>query len=431
MPITALGFLAVFSVGCLVALKRPFVGLLLYFFVFYMHPPGKYWGSFLPEMRWTLIVAVVTLFSTLIYSKDKMRWLSGTETKFLLCFLVFVFIQWFFVNHPVVHKLYLILLLKLVVLYFLIITLVNTKKRLLAVIVVNAICSAYIGLNALQTHTRGRFEAAGLPGIEDGNLLSIHLVPIIFISSSILLLKLPKKYFIFLPLALTANLLFMTGSRGGIAGLIVAGVFLFVFCPKEIKSVVKRWGLLAVILGLFLAGPLLLNRLEQAMVPNSEGKIDKSAYSRLVIINSQVEMFKDYPLFGYGHRGTLNLSIYYVDEEYMTSTAVGSRRASHNITMAYLVDHGLFGFVLIFGAIVIGILRVRDAKKLFNYGPEEATILLFACSGLVGVIVSSQFSNSKVLEITFWLLALISATHQLLLENKPENNKVFKRLKRP
>ena len=93
MPITAIGFLAVFSIGCLVALKRPFIGLLLYFFVFYMHPPGKYWGAFLPDIRWTLIVAVVTLVSTLMHVKNKGMWLRFKESKILLLFFAYTCIQ--------------------------------------------------------------------------------------------------------------------------------------------------------------------------------------------------------------------------------------------------------------------------------------------------------------------------------------------------
>ena len=185
MPITALGFLAVFSVGCLVALKRPFVGLLLYFFVFYMHPPGKYWGSFLPEMRWTLIVAVVTLLSTLMHAKNKSAWLKFKESKILLLFFAYTCIQIPIVTFSEVHIDYVILLFKLIIVFFLITTLVDSEKKLIALIAANCIGAAYIGLTALQTHTRGRFEAAGLPGIEDGNLLAIHLIPIIIISSSL------------------------------------------------------------------------------------------------------------------------------------------------------------------------------------------------------------------------------------------------------
>ena len=409
MPITALGFLAVFSIGCLVALKRPYVGLLLYFFVYYMHPPGKYWGSFLPEMRWTLIVALITLVSTFMHEKNLKNWLKPKETKWLLALFAYVCLQMTWVNYPSLHQEYLVLLFKLLILYFLIVTLVNTEKRLIGVVIANAVGAAYIGLNALQTHQRGRFEAAGLPGIEDGNLLAIHLIPIILMTSVIILTNIKKKYLIFIPLALIANLFFMTGSRGGLVGLFVAGLFFVWYSPKEKKGQVIKWAGAAVILGSMLLGPLILERLNKVISADQTEEIDKSAYSRFVIIEAQWEMFKDSPILGFGHRGTLIQSPYYVPEEYMTQTKVGGRRASHNITMAFLVDHGVIGSFIFLVLIVTSIFRIKKAKTNFSSKPTVTLFLLACCSGLLGVIASSQFSNSKVLEISIWLIALISS----------------------
>ena len=419
MPITALGFLAVFTIGCLVALKRPFVGLLLYFFVFYMHPPGKYWGSFLPEMRWTLIVAVITLISTFINDKNKFNWLEPKESKLLVMLFIYVALQLTWVDFPSLHQVYVVLLFKLLVLYYLIIRLVNNKTRLLAVIVTNCIGAAYIGMNALQTHVSGRFEAAGLPGINDANLLAIHLVGIIFISSVIVITNLNRRYLIFIPLALVGNLFFMTGSRGGLVGLALAGLFFIWYSPKHKKTQILRWAFAAVILASFMLGPLIIDRIKQINSVSDTEQIDKSAYSRLVIIEGQWNMFKDYPILGFGHRGTLVLSPFYIDESYMTQTEAGARRASHNITLAFMVDHGLIGSSIFFLIIGIAVFSVRHKQKYCNDDETIKLIMLGASSGLVGVMVASQFSNSKVLEISMWLIALIVSC-KLILKNAHE-----------
>ncbi|MDB2373825.1 O-antigen ligase family protein [Psychrosphaera haliotis] len=410
MPITALGFLAVFGIGCLATLKRPFVGLLLYFFVFYMHPPGKYWGSFLPEMRWTLIVAVVTLISTLIHEKNLKHWLKPKETKWLFALFAYVCIQMTWVNYPSLQQVYLVLLFKLLVLYFLIITLVTNQKRLIALVVTNCLGAAYIGLNALQTHQNGRFEAAGLPSIEDGNLLAIHLIPVIMMSSVIILTNIKRRYLIFVPLALAANLFFMTGSRGGLVGIVAAGIFFIWYSPKEKKAQVLKWAAAALVLGSMLLGPLILERINTVINSDSNEEIDKSAYSRFVIIEAQWEMFKDHAVLGYGHRGTLTQSPYYLAAEYMTKTDVGGRRGSHNLTMTYLVDHGVIGSFFFLMLVITAIYKVRMTNNTFKNNPVVTLILLSLSSGLVGVMVSSQFSNSKVLEISIWLIALIVST---------------------
>ena len=422
MPITALGFLAVFSIGCLVALKRPYVGLLLYFFVYYMHPPGKYWGSFLPEMRWTLIVALITLISTFLHEKNLKAWLKPKETKWFVALFVFVCLQMTWVSYPSFHQEYLVLLFKLLILYFLIVTLINTEKRLMGVVIANAVGAAYIGLNALQTHQSGRFEAAGLPGIKDGNLLAIHLVPIILMTSVLILTNLKRRYLVFVPLALVANLFFMTGSRGGLVGLFAAGLFFIWYSPKEKKVEVIKWASTAVLLGSMLIGPLIIERINKIVTAEQTEDIDKSAYSRFVIIEAQLEMFKENPILGFGHRGTLIQSPYYVDEEFMTQTKIGGRRASHNVTMSFLVDHGLVGSSFFLILVVSAIYKAKIVNAVFEKKPRVALILLSCSSGLVGVMVSSQFSNSKVLEISIWMIALIAAISVIIKQLEKSNS---------
>jgi O-antigen ligase len=421
MPITALGFLAVFSLGCIVALKRPYIGLLLYFFVFYMHPPGKYWGAFLPEIRWTFIVAVVTLVSTLIHEKDKARWLQAKPTKFILLFLLFVAVQLPLAINSYWHQDYLILLVKIVLLYFLMVTIINTLERLVWVILTNIGGAAYIGLNALQTHSRGRFENAGLPSIEDSNLLSIHLIPIVMMGAFLFLSNRfnKKSYLLFIPIALVGNLIIMTGSRGALGGLAVAGLCAIFFATKDFRKRLIKWASLALVAISFLSIGLIVSRFE-AMVADEDGLVqEKSAASRMVIINAQIEMFQQYFLIGGGHRTTLLLSPYYIPAEYLTKTAVGGVRGSHNLTMSILADHGIIGgslyFMILWSFFLLSRKIIKD-KQLSN---EIRLIALGILAGYLGIFAASQFSNSKVLEVSFWMFALISAL-SLNLRNTTE-----------
>ncbi|MDC2890038.1 O-antigen ligase family protein [Psychrosphaera algicola] len=180
-----------------------------------------------------------------------------------------------------------------------------------------------------------------------------------------------RKYFIFIPLALTANLFFMAGSRGGLLGLLFSGLFLIWYSPKEKRGQIRKWALAALVLGSMLVGPLIMERVNQVVKADDTESVDKSAYSRFVIIEGQLEMFKDHLLTGYGHRGTLILSPMYIAEEFMTKTKAGGRRASHNITMAFLVDHGLIGaslyFLLIFFAIKKFLWLNRVLRKIQMY----------------------------------------------------------------
>jgi hypothetical protein len=410
MPITALGFLGIFVIGCLVTLKRPFIGLLLYFFVFYMHPPGKYWGAYLPEVRWTFIVAVLTLISLFINEKEIGKWLSFHGSKLLITFSVLIVVQSPFVISFAWHKEYIILFIKMMILFFLMVTLINSKQRLIQTILLNLLCAGYIGYTALQNHGGGRFENAGLPSIEDSNLLAIHMVPMVILGALLFLTDYydKKKYLLLLPLAFVGNLIIMTSSRGAIAGLLVAGCFILFFAVKEFKGRLIKWGAVTLIALSFLSLDLIIDRFK-AISPGEEGGVvEKSAGSRVVIINAQFEMFKSYFFIGGGHRTTLLLSPDYIPKEYLTKTAIGGVRGSHNLTMSILADHGVIGgmilFTLVLGAIRQGVKISRNVEIDKNL----RLISLGAAGALVGVMASSQFANSKVMEITIWMIAFIT-----------------------
>jgi len=406
MPITAIFFVLVFLIGAIITLKKPFVGILLYFFCFYMHPPGKYWGYFLPEIRWTLIVAILTLASVFIHEKNKGDWLKFKETKLFIAFIIFVGVQIPFVLSTEWHQVYLILLVKLLILYFLLITTVNSKEKLVGVIVANLMGCAYIGFTALQTHGGGRFERAGLPSIDDSNLLAIHVIPIVIAGAFLFFSEsLKKKYWLLIPLAFAANLIIMSGSRGAMGSLAVTGCLIIAISAKEFRGNLIKWGAIALIALSFLSADLIIKRIKLITEAQSSEQVDKSAQSRMIIIEAQLEIFKDYTLVGGGHRTTLLLSPLYIPETYLTKTKGGGLRGSHNLTMAILCDHGIIGgvifFLLVFGAFK----RALNTSKNLNYNKDIRLLSLGFSGGLISVIVASQFSNSKVLEISIWLIA--------------------------
>lgn len=70
MSISALVFVGVYAIGLLLAFARhPGYGVFAYLWVFYNHPPSRWWGAELPELRWSLIAAVVTLIA-IAFNRD-------------------------------------------------------------------------------------------------------------------------------------------------------------------------------------------------------------------------------------------------------------------------------------------------------------------------------------------------------------------------
>ena len=61
MPLAAIAFALSYLGGLLLAfVSHPRWGLFTYLGAFYLHPPYRWWGTALPEFRWSLVAAVVT-----------------------------------------------------------------------------------------------------------------------------------------------------------------------------------------------------------------------------------------------------------------------------------------------------------------------------------------------------------------------------------
>jgi O-antigen ligase len=225
-------------------------------------------------------------------------------------------------------------------------------------------------------------------------------------------------------LVLTLNAILLTQSRGGMLGIAVAGLVALFWVPKRSRRMFRLYLVLAVAGGATLMGPQIIERLNSIKVDEESGRREKSAESRLVIIEAQLEMFKLAPLVGQGHRGTLRLSPLYIPEEYMTSAKGGSMvRGSHNLTMSYLVDHGLVGAFLYFSILLIVFIRgIRIRAWLLRSGSNIAILYIGCTLALISVLITSQFSNSMRLEIDVWFIAMLSLLYQWIEKSRQDDS---------
>jgi len=262
--------------------------------------------------------------------------------------------------------------------------------------------------------------------LNDGNLLSLHMVPVLLLSSFLLLCNYKKsKFFLVIPLALTLNAIFLTQSRGGFVGLFAGCLLALLFRPKVLRGQIYFYILLASIAVIQLIPQDLVNRLNQAA--GVEEERDKSAESRFVIIDAQLKMFSENPIMGYGHRATLILSPDYVDETFLTSSSAGRVRASHNLFMSLLVDFGLIGasfYILIIYLFIRRLFKMRS--KIIHLEKESGNLYIMYIGGvcaLVALMVSSMFSNSLRLEIDILLIGLLSVIYTKIQLGSNSNEK--------
>jgi hypothetical protein len=67
MSLTGAGFVLVFIAALILAFTHsPKFGLFAYLWTFYLHPPARWWGDQIPNLRWSLIAAVATIVALAI-----------------------------------------------------------------------------------------------------------------------------------------------------------------------------------------------------------------------------------------------------------------------------------------------------------------------------------------------------------------------------
>jgi O-antigen ligase len=411
-----IGFIAMMA---LALLRHPIWGLYGYIAVFYLHPPSRWWGQFLPDMRWSLVASAVTLIA-LLRVKDlsgRPSWLSLTPARILIAFTIWLWIQSFWALNPAAHNEATVLFTKYIVLFYLIYRLVQTSEELRRFMLAHIAGCFYLGWIAFTSTVSGRLEGVGGPGIDEANALGMHMGTGAMAGAMIILVERKwVQWLTILAMAFILNTLVLSGSRGSFLSLLCAGIVLLALKPPQYKRLFYGLAVLGVALMLILAPPSFWERMETitAAVDDSQ-ELDTSAESRFVVLEAQVKMAQAYPL-GSGHRGTEVLSTQYIDEKYLAKTPGTERaRSSHNTFMTTLVEQGIPGAVMFLWMVAWCVRSVRRLKRHESpsWGTQERSELAFVAAGLTIVLIAGLFVDYLKAEVAIWLLALLAVLQSL------------------
>ncbi len=362
MSISVLIFLGIYFGGLAYALLRhPIWGLMSYCMSLYMAPSYNWWGYALPNLRWSLLAALVTFISIFMNKSRlprKMPWYSNKIAGILICYTIWLWIQLSWALDFDMHLKASILFTKYLFLFYLIYNTLNDDKDFFLFTFFNIVGGGYWGKVVRAYSGSGRVEGIGGPGVDNANALGMHLVVITLFAAIMFLKKKPQylrpmsfmgcKAAIVLCALLSVNGVVQTISRSAILGLGAAGLLILFKSHKYFKKKVYFYAAVAAI-GFFMVTPYTFwNRMNTMKTTVSGTDVDKSAYSRVVIAKAQWKMFLAYPA-GSGHRGTVALSTEYIPPEYLT-TLPGkyekAGRASHCTPMTTLTEQGFVGFLL-------------------------------------------------------------------------------------
>ena len=417
MPETAIAFALFFFSGLVMALfVKPVYGLYTYIGVFYLHPPSRWWGDFLPDLRWSLIAAAVTLISVAI------RWSSFNgatqwyKSPILGLFVAYVVWMWMQATFAISdrHTEGIILFTKYLMLIIVFYKIVDNEKDFRGVCMAHVLGCAYFGILVFLAPDGGRLEGVGGPGVNDANTLGMHLsTGLMFASFLLLANKGITRWVVLASIPFILNGVIQTETRGALVGLFAGALMTVYLKPKRISSLYYTLAALGVVVFITLANQAFLERMSTLNAAISEEQEwDSSAQSRVEIAKSQFEMFKDHPL-GVGHQGTVKLSPRYIDERWLVGST--GLRASHNTFMSVLVDQGILGIIL-FTLIAWYVLKVLVRLKRWdkrglplNFGLYRTMLGGSLCS----IMAAGMFAQYLKAEVQIWCLVLLVILHRL------------------
>ncbi len=412
MSLTGIAFLIAFAAGCVLALGRhPIYGLVTYMGVFYLPPYLRWWGEALPNLRWSLLAAVVTLAAVQIHRTKLLshgKLFSHSVVKWLLVLVVWMLIQlsWA-INFDEQLDLLTYYVKFLVVIYF-IYRIIDSEEKLLIFLRAHVVGCFVLGWTAYTQYEGGRFEDFGGAGGGDANSFGLQLVTGIFAASALFLAgKKWDKLAVFLSVPFIVNGVVTTISRSAFLAVSTGGLIYNYFTPKPYRRRVFVLSLLAIALFLILTNPIYWARMDSLKRAGEDVEGVDTGSGRLVLIEKQWDMFKAKPL-GHGHRGTAYLSPAYLADQYLTGSAGSRGRSSHNTFMTMLVEHGLIG-AAVYVAIVLWMIkslralwrRVRGTDGFF-------AVLVPTVAAILGcVTISDMFVDYVKLEVRLWFIAIL------------------------
>jgi putative inorganic carbon (HCO3(-)) transporter len=196
------------------------------------------------------------------------------------------------------------------------------------------------------------------------------------------------------------HVVFLTGSRGGLLGLIAA--ILWIGLQYRNRWIAPAVGCLFLVAFVWQAGDVMKER--AGMI--DDYREEQSAASRLEAWEASARMMANHPLTGVGPGAFVRAFPNYSDNQ---------PRQAHNTYLQVGAEYGPLAGAALFFAVIAAIASLRSELNQLPTNPSDDTRDLLVrlgqatLCGLVGLFVCSMFLTLQLFEILFFLLFLSAA----------------------
>ncbi|UCG13977.1 MAG: O-antigen ligase family protein [Deltaproteobacteria bacterium] len=413
MPLTACIFLVLYFTGLIMTFRYPYIGIATYIFLWHNHPPYMWWGDPLPDLRWSLVISVVTLISLIINYNGLPSLRKSNYT--LIWWLVALTIWMYFVSafcavDPVESYRKAETFCKFTVQAFLMMFLLRTIKQYKFVIWTFILNVANFGKIAYERGSN-RYLGVMAPNSGEENAIAAHVTAMIpFFGLYFLTGKKWVKIITMVSLPFLLNLIILSNSRASFLTLAILGILTFFWIRGRLRWRVLLALFAGALLVLFLANDTFWERQKTMTEHQDEG----ASGSRFLLWRGALEMSADHPL-GVGGEGFEALVFSYVPELTETMEEAGAK-AVHNTFLTVLVEWGYVGLILFTGFLIHTFLILkkirRDGKRAAKYlccHIDAVSIQL----GLIGILVAGLFHSRLYSEVFYWFAAFAVALRNI------------------
>lgn len=389
--------LALFIFGTLpFILKRPYIGLLVWSWLGYMNPHRLCYG-FAISFPWVQLVAVVTIFSFLL-SNERKRFPWSPTSALLVTFLLWTGLTTIFAVVPDVAWEKWQEFTKIMVMVFVTLILINSRKRMHGLVWIIAVSLGYYGFKG-GTFTilgGGVNHVFGPSGsfIEDNNALALALCMTLPLMRYLQLHSSRKfvRFGLIAGMLLTCVAVLGTYSRGGLIALAVVSGALF------LKSHGRLAIILIVVAVAFTAYHFMPPKWTQRMGTLQDAEQTTSGETRIqsYIFATNVALHR--PLVGGGFK---------VDRSYAMWGTYGpegaTRRAIHSIYFGVLGEQGFPGLILFLALLFASWRACSRVRKRTRQRPEEKWA--FDLASMLQVSIVAFMAAGAFLPMTYFDLA--------------------------
>ncbi|MEP0002462.1 MULTISPECIES: O-antigen ligase family protein [Marinobacter] len=385
-----------------------------YFFLEYVRPQSIY--PVIDILPWTQLAVIGAILGC--FTDKTVRWVSSPVNVLLIIFFLVIIASSFFayfpdVSYKNIDKYYL-----WIIIYFIIVNIVNTRRRFFIFICIFLLASFKLSLSlSIIWASRGfSFTDWGLMGppgfFQNSGELAIQMLvfwPLAWAFAHFVKPHVSRRWYLALLLMPITAIMVILGasSRGAQLALIFQLVVMnyrYVFNPKIFISV----GLALTLIWNFLPE-------EQKQRFETMGE-DGTSRQRLLYWENGIEMIQENPVLGVGYYNFAPYFERYHPEDLLVERA----QLPHNIFIQIGTDAGMLGLV-IFLSFIFMAYRLGRRLKAENYGLkaedcDNRLALIGTCMNLsiLGFVVAGQFVTVAYYPFLWVHLALVVALNNSL-----------------